>query len=166
MKTKKIKKSTILYDITPCSPLKINRRFGGTYHLHFQSRRISQARNQREGRWQADQSARLDYDVWVEESVTRSTLASPLVLLLLYDTTASLAGQSSCRNSCYTGNGKEMEASKSVPGWLARRTEWNLQHPLAFSQQPSEPIGDKNRVSGWPLKWGGFGGLGKELEKL
>jgi hypothetical protein len=26
-----IKKSTIFWDITPCSPLKVNRRFGGTY---------------------------------------------------------------------------------------------------------------------------------------
>jgi hypothetical protein len=32
----------------PCSPAKINRRFGGTCHLHFQSRRISQVRNQHE----------------------------------------------------------------------------------------------------------------------
>jgi hypothetical protein len=36
------------WDITPCSSLKVNRRFGGTYRLHLQCRRISQARNQRE----------------------------------------------------------------------------------------------------------------------
>jgi hypothetical protein len=29
-------KSTILSDITTCSPLSVNRRFGGTYHLHLQ----------------------------------------------------------------------------------------------------------------------------------
>jgi hypothetical protein len=29
---------TIFSDITPCSPLKVNRRFGGTYRLHLQSR--------------------------------------------------------------------------------------------------------------------------------
>jgi hypothetical protein len=28
-------KSSIFWDITPCSPLKINRRFGGTCHLHL-----------------------------------------------------------------------------------------------------------------------------------
>jgi hypothetical protein len=28
-------KSTILWDITPCSPLIVNRRFRGTYHLHL-----------------------------------------------------------------------------------------------------------------------------------
>jgi hypothetical protein len=28
-----IKKSTIFWDITPCSPLKVNRHFGGTYLL-------------------------------------------------------------------------------------------------------------------------------------
>jgi hypothetical protein len=31
------------WDIAPCSPLKVNRRFGGTYH---------RARYQRESRWQ------------------------------------------------------------------------------------------------------------------
>jgi hypothetical protein len=35
-------KSYILGDITPCSPLKVNRRFRGTCRLHLQSRRISQ----------------------------------------------------------------------------------------------------------------------------
>jgi hypothetical protein len=38
-------KSSIFWDITKCSPLKVNRRIGGTYRLHLQSRRISQARN-------------------------------------------------------------------------------------------------------------------------
>jgi hypothetical protein len=33
--------------MTPCSPLKVNRRFGGTCRLCLQGRRISQARNQR-----------------------------------------------------------------------------------------------------------------------
>jgi hypothetical protein len=37
-----VTKSTIFRKITPCSPLKVNRRFGGTYR-----------------RWQAEQSARL-----------------------------------------------------------------------------------------------------------
>jgi hypothetical protein len=35
-------KSTIFWDITPCSPLSVNRRFGGTYRLHLQVRKISQ----------------------------------------------------------------------------------------------------------------------------
>jgi hypothetical protein len=34
--------------ITPCSPLKVNRYFGGTCCLHLQGRKIGQARNQRE----------------------------------------------------------------------------------------------------------------------
>jgi hypothetical protein len=38
--------------ITPCSPLKFNRRFGGTYLLHGRS--INQARNQRESRWKTE----------------------------------------------------------------------------------------------------------------
>jgi hypothetical protein len=43
-------KSTVFWDITPCSPLKANRRSGGTYTylLHLQGQGISRARNQRE----------------------------------------------------------------------------------------------------------------------
>jgi hypothetical protein len=37
-------KSTIFWDITPCSPLGVNRRFGGTSRLHLQHRRTSRAR--------------------------------------------------------------------------------------------------------------------------
>jgi hypothetical protein len=33
----------------PCSPLIVNRHFGGTWRLCIQGRRINQARNQREG---------------------------------------------------------------------------------------------------------------------
>jgi hypothetical protein len=41
-----VKKSSVFWDITPCSPLKVNRPFEGTCRLHLQGRRISQARNQ------------------------------------------------------------------------------------------------------------------------
>jgi hypothetical protein len=34
---------SVFWDITPCSPLKVNRRFGGTYHLHLQGRCLSPA---------------------------------------------------------------------------------------------------------------------------
>jgi hypothetical protein len=30
--------STIFRDITPCSPLSVNRRFGGIYRLHLQGK--------------------------------------------------------------------------------------------------------------------------------
>jgi hypothetical protein len=39
-------KSFTFWDITPCSPSKVNRRFGGTCRLHLQGQRISQARSQ------------------------------------------------------------------------------------------------------------------------
>jgi hypothetical protein len=32
-------KSIVFWDMTPCSPLSFNRRFGGTYGLHLQGRR-------------------------------------------------------------------------------------------------------------------------------
>jgi hypothetical protein len=38
-----VMKSTIFWDIMSCSPLKVNRRFGGTYRLNFQGQRISRA---------------------------------------------------------------------------------------------------------------------------
>jgi hypothetical protein len=47
-------KSTIFWDITPCSPSNVNRLSGGAYRLHFQGWRISRARNQRESKWQAE----------------------------------------------------------------------------------------------------------------
>jgi hypothetical protein len=44
-----VMKGSIFWDILPCNPLKIDRRFGGVkYSLLFQSRRLIQARNQQE----------------------------------------------------------------------------------------------------------------------
>jgi hypothetical protein len=34
--TSVVTRNTIFWNITPCSPLKVNRRFGGTYRLHLQ----------------------------------------------------------------------------------------------------------------------------------
>jgi hypothetical protein len=45
-----VMKSAIFWDMS-CSPLKVNRRFGGKYDLYFKRRRIRQARNQREIIW-------------------------------------------------------------------------------------------------------------------
>jgi hypothetical protein len=47
-----IEKSSISWDITQCSPMKVNRPFGGTYRLHLEGRRISRARNQSESKVQ------------------------------------------------------------------------------------------------------------------
>jgi hypothetical protein len=41
-------KISVLWDITPCCLSKVNRRFGGTCRLQFQSKIISQTRNRRE----------------------------------------------------------------------------------------------------------------------
>jgi hypothetical protein len=42
------KRSSIFWDISPCSLLKVNLSFGGICRLHLQGRRTSQARNQHE----------------------------------------------------------------------------------------------------------------------
>jgi hypothetical protein len=44
------KQISIFWNITPCSPSSVNRRFGGTYCLHLQGRKISWAGNQRKSR--------------------------------------------------------------------------------------------------------------------
>jgi hypothetical protein len=44
-------KCSVIWVITPCNPLKVNRHFGGTCYLHRQGRRISQEK-QRESKWQ------------------------------------------------------------------------------------------------------------------
>jgi hypothetical protein len=56
VKIVEVMKSSVFCDITPCSPLKVNQRFGGTCRLHLQGRRICQARNQRGSRWKAQMS--------------------------------------------------------------------------------------------------------------
>jgi hypothetical protein len=47
-------KISIFGCIMPCSPLKLNRRFGGSYRLHLRDRWISPARNQHESRKQTE----------------------------------------------------------------------------------------------------------------
>jgi hypothetical protein len=49
----RIRISGIFWDIPPSSPLKVNRRFGVSYRLHLQGRRISRVRNHRGSKWQA-----------------------------------------------------------------------------------------------------------------
>jgi hypothetical protein len=51
-----VMKSTIFWDITPCNPLKVERRFGGTYHLLQDL--ISRAGYKSESKWQAKSASR------------------------------------------------------------------------------------------------------------
>jgi hypothetical protein len=46
--------SSVFCNVAACSPLKVNRRLGGTFSLNIRFRIISRARNQREGRRQAE----------------------------------------------------------------------------------------------------------------
>jgi hypothetical protein len=52
-----VMKSTIFWDITPCSPSKVNRRFGGTHRIFLEIRTISRAKYKRESRRQGELSA-------------------------------------------------------------------------------------------------------------
>jgi hypothetical protein len=49
-------KSTIFWDITPCSPLSVNLCFGGNVASIFRVEEITSARNQRANRWQVHAS--------------------------------------------------------------------------------------------------------------
>jgi hypothetical protein len=69
-------RSSIFWDVTQCSPLKVNRRVGRTCRLHLQGRRISQARNQSESRWQAEVVPCLDYSSTLKMEVTCSSETS------------------------------------------------------------------------------------------
>jgi hypothetical protein len=87
-----LSKSTLCWDITPCSPLKVNRRFGGIYRLHLQGRSISRLRNQRETRLAFNGL----YDV-----ISRKTLLF-LYLLLLSISKTPASSQPTLWLSSYT----------------------------------------------------------------
>jgi hypothetical protein len=44
--TPMVMKSSVVWDITPCSPVKVNERSAGTWRLHLQGPRISQVRRE------------------------------------------------------------------------------------------------------------------------
>jgi hypothetical protein len=44
-------KSISFWNVTPCSLLSCNRRFGGTYRLHLQGRRNNFSKNQQASKW-------------------------------------------------------------------------------------------------------------------
>jgi hypothetical protein len=46
-----VMKSIIFWDMTPCSLLSSNLRFGGTYRLHLQGRRNKFSKNQQASTW-------------------------------------------------------------------------------------------------------------------
>jgi hypothetical protein len=46
--------AVVIWEITSCSPLKVNPRFEVIYHLNFHGRKIRRGRNQSESRWQAE----------------------------------------------------------------------------------------------------------------
>jgi hypothetical protein len=75
VQTIKFLNSIIFWDITPCSPLSFNRRFGGTYRLHLQGRRNKFSKIQQASRWQAARCSNPTYKV--------SPYASASICLLL-----------------------------------------------------------------------------------
>jgi hypothetical protein len=50
-----VMKCSIFWAITPYSPLNVKRIFEWTWRLHIQGRKVNQARNQPQSRWQAEE---------------------------------------------------------------------------------------------------------------
>jgi hypothetical protein len=64
-----VMKSSVFYDISPCSPLKIIRCFEEIRRLHLQGRRISQTRNWHiEGGKHSNQFAGISNLYWKQET--------------------------------------------------------------------------------------------------
>jgi hypothetical protein len=55
---------SVFWDKAPCSPVKVNWRFGWTYHLHLQGWKVSQARSQHEGGSKQSKSSWLTHRPW------------------------------------------------------------------------------------------------------
>jgi hypothetical protein len=129
-------KSSIFWDITSCSPLNVNWRFGGTCCLHLQGRRISQARNQRESRWQAEQSACRNFGLYRKQERNGRQLVKSRWLARRAEWTASIHWPSgepigdknrinsmALKRAVCAGLGKESE--EVVSGrWAENRGVW------------------------------------------
>jgi hypothetical protein len=61
-------KSTVVWHITPCTPLEVNRRFGGTYRFNLQGG-ISRARYQGASKRQAYSTLKMEVICCFEMSV-------------------------------------------------------------------------------------------------
>jgi hypothetical protein len=73
-----VMKSTIFWDMTPCSPLKFTRYFVRTCRLLLQGR-ISQARYQRESRWQAEALRYIPKHCFSSSGIRRPRIRHPPV---------------------------------------------------------------------------------------
>jgi hypothetical protein len=63
---------SVFWDTTPCGSLKVYRRFGETFRLYLQSRRISLVRNQSESRWQIS-AFKLDFCLTYSSTLNMET---------------------------------------------------------------------------------------------
>jgi hypothetical protein len=89
---------TIFWDIMPCSPLKDNRHFGGTYRLHIQDR-ISRVRYQREITVLCPRR-QSSYNYMIHEGfILKNSLTSFFVSVIFYVWNV-LKFQKLCKNIC------------------------------------------------------------------
>jgi hypothetical protein len=100
-----VMKSSIFWDITPRSPLRVNRHFGGTCRLQFQVRRISHARNQREA-GSKQSSAEDGRDMFLRKvDGLQGVISQKTVLFEMQDLSRAI-----CKNILFT----ELQKQKNV----------------------------------------------------
>jgi hypothetical protein len=149
-------KRTIFWAVAPCSPLKVNRRFGRTYSLHLQGRWISRARNQRESKWQAEILLGLffdpedgDDDMFIRNVGWLSTDCTALYTKRQYSSWAPLSEpqilhELKCLNTKY----KEIIWTKE--GWVTWPSPtWHCKPP---SIESAEDYGGVDMKVGWGVK--------------
>jgi hypothetical protein len=107
--TPAVMNSSMFWDITPCSPFKVNRCFGGTCCLHLQDWRISPARNKRESKWWADRCIPEEgtRDIWVSCFLLNLVQNSGVTYFHVPYTLLRFGAQGSChakQNTDYPSN--------------------------------------------------------------
>jgi hypothetical protein len=156
----------------PCSLLEVNQRFEGTYQLHFQSRRISQARSQTESRWQDLltylQSAYKNFGLYRKKEGNSRQKISSRWLACSTEWTVSIHWLYTQPSETIEDNNwiiqkkiKEIVYRKSVPvGSPVVQNEPSVS--IGSYTQPSEPIEDKNWITSLSLRRYGRAGVGKD----
>jgi hypothetical protein len=124
-----VMKSIIFCDMTPCSPLSFNRRFGGTYRLHLQGRRNRFSKlTQRTTRRHIPEDDTLQLGFGCENAYSEQP-----ALHFLYTLSPVLLRKVSLEKLLF----KDMEIMVSIHGifeknWPSNTVSWNSKHPRHF----------------------------------
>jgi hypothetical protein len=109
-----VMKSIFFWDMTPCSPLSFNRRFGGIYRLHVRSRRNKFSKNRQASRWQVS-----SYRKYYSNMKTLANVGIPRLIKL---------PKVNCEKSPFTGHiGQDV----TLQTFVGEVYGWNLDRDTA-----------------------------------